>query len=156
MGVWHRMPMLSTVFPRILEHATMYVIVNTEHAPFVESKISKKRDQMKLLCFVHSGMQQAVKPKIWIKTAREIGNAGFFKGRSSNKNYLLKIKTFDFQATMIRYFSELIVWLLLDGNVLSIHFQFSNWWRHHYVIFSGIFNGGDPKSTFHHLSVSVC
>ena len=104
----------------------MYVTVNSEHAPFVESKIAKKRGQTKLLCFVHSGMQQAVKPKIRIKTVREIGNAGFFKARSSNKNHLLKIKTFDFPVTMIRYFSELIVWLLLDGNVLSIHFQFSN------------------------------
>ena len=33
---------VNTVFPRILEHATMYVTVNSEHAPFVESKIAKK------------------------------------------------------------------------------------------------------------------
>ena len=57
----------TTVFPRILEHATVYVTVNSEHAPLEKSKIAQYRGQTKLLYFVHSGMPQAVKPKNRIK-----------------------------------------------------------------------------------------
>ena len=70
----------------------MYVTVNSEHAPFVESKIAKKRGQTKLWCFVHSGMPRAVKPITRTKTTSESGNARFFKPRSSNKNHVLKKK----------------------------------------------------------------
>ena len=45
----------------------MYVTVNSEHAPFAESKIAKNRAQTKLLYFVHSGMPQVVKLKMQIE-----------------------------------------------------------------------------------------
>ena len=57
----------GTVFPRILEHATIYVTRNSEHAPLEKSKIAKNGRQTKLLCFVHNGMRKAVKPKNRIK-----------------------------------------------------------------------------------------
>ena len=45
----------------------MYVTVNSEHAPFAESKIAKNRAQIELLYFVHSGMPQVGKLKMQIE-----------------------------------------------------------------------------------------